>query len=137
MSNENSLEYWRTRALRAEKQVADLQSLVQKSEENYKRYEHAAAARFEEACRSFELLIIEQLRKTGPASSNDSFVGATNVSRSTPALSTATDSTVSHPQLVLKPKRAPPVPPGKAFGSPNKSASRYVSKAPSLQYVKN
>jgi hypothetical protein len=125
------MEYWRSRALRAESQRTALQTELDRQKASYSKYEAEAALRFEQACHAFESLIIEQLKKTPAvptttvrttaASTAAAAAGVAPLSsRGPPPPPLSIDTTASGraPHLALKPKRAPPVPPGKAFGLP-------------------
>lgn len=126
--NDNSTEYWRSRALAAESRVADLQAIVDSSDARYREYEKQAAVRFDESCKAFEISIINQLKNIPSKSSPLSITRHVERAPPPPPLSIVTNRDDINPQLVLKPKRAPPVPPGKAFGSPSKQQGVRTAK---------
>ena len=122
MINENNVEYWRIRALQAEEKVASLERDLLQVQGKYQQFEISAGKRFDEACRSFETLIIDQLKQTSVGkpsispTANNSGRRCARAPPPPPALSIDTTTHAIAPHLALKPRRAPPVPPGKAFG---------------------
>ena len=128
--NSSTVEYWRSRALKAEARTEALQAALESSERLYIEYEQRAAAAFEAACRSYESRVIAQFgANASPISKRNSLTEAESTSskqnRADRAVGTEGGDNSwggGHPapQTTSKPRRAPPVPPSNSFGAPGR-----------------